>query len=246
VDGAYRIIGVDCAVDAKNVAVAAGEFAHGSLRVMKAVQCTEQSAADAICSFAAGDNRTLIALDAPLGWPDALGRVLADHRAGERIGAHGHALFRRRTDVVVKAETGQQPLDVGADRIARTAAAALALLSDTRVRLSHPIPLAWTPEFAHAKAAIEVYPAATLRQMGIVPRSYKKPAQADARASIVERLSERTDILAVGEAMRKSADMLDAVVCVIAGADFLAGQCRAPSSAELPTAEREGWIWFRA
>ncbi len=233
-------------MDAKNVAVAAGEVAHGRLRVTNAVQSGEQSAADAICGFVAGDDRTLIAFDAPLGWPDALGRVLADHRAGERIGAHGHALFRRRTDIVVKAETGQQPLDVGADRIARTAAAALTLLSDLRTRLSHAIPLAWAPDFDDTIAVIEVYPAATLRQIGIVPRSYKKPAQVDARSSIVDRLSEQTDLLAVGEAMRRSADVLDAVVCVIAGADFLAGRCRAPSSAEQPTAEREGWIWFRA
>lgn len=232
-------------MNAKNVAVAEGELAHGRLRLTKVVQCGEQSAADAICTFTGGDHRTLIAFDAPLGWPEALGRALADHRAGAPIGAHGHALFRRRTDIVVKAETGQQPLDVGADRIARTAAAALSLLGEIRARRSSPIPLAWTPDFVDEVAAIEVYPAATLRQLGIVPRSYKKPMQSEARAAIIQSLSPLTDLHAVSGTMRINADALDAVVCVIAGADFLAGSCRAPSPEERSVADREGWIWFR-
>ena len=204
-----------------------------------------QSAADAISSFITDDLQTLLSFDAPLGWPLALGRTLADHRAGGPVGSHGHALFRRMTDVVVKAETGQQPLDIGADRIARTAAATLAVLDELRARCGRSIPLAWTPNDVHEISAIEVYPAATLRQIGIVPRSYKKAAHADARATIVQRLAELTDMGAVESAMRASADVLDAVVCVIAGADFLGGRCRAPSSAEIPSAKREGWIWFR-
>ena len=54
------------------------------------------------------------------------------------------------------------PLDVGADRIARTAYAALHLLGSVRVQLHLSIPLAWAPTDISVVAAIEVYPAATL------------------------------------------------------------------------------------
>ena len=42
--------------------------------------------------------------------------------------------------------------------------------------------------------------------------------------------------------MIESADALDAVICVLAGADFVRGPVYAPEIAAL--AEREGWIWF--
>ena len=56
-----------------------------------------------------------------------------------------NAMFRRITDVFIQTRLGKRPLDVGADRIARTAYAALAILAILRVELGIPIPLAWTP-----------------------------------------------------------------------------------------------------
>jgi hypothetical protein len=40
-----------------------------------------------------------------------------------------------------------------------------------------------------------------------------------------------------------SPDVRDAVVCTLAGADFLAGRVMAPD--DLALARREGWIWVR-
>jgi hypothetical protein len=40
-------------------------------------------------------------------------------------------------------------------------------------------------------------------------------------------------------------DMLDAAVCVLAGADFLRSTCVPPERAQVATAMSEGWIWFR-
>jgi len=242
---AWRIVGIDCAVDAARTAVAAGEVnAHGLL-IRDAVICGEKGVALLACELASIEAPTLFAIDAPLGWPVAMGNVLAQHRAGAAIVAPGHSFFRRCTDEIVKKETGQQPLDVGADRIARTAVAALAILDDMRRLLDRSIPLAWKPTI-NATAAIEVYPAATLRQLGIVPRGYKKAEQAPTRRAIVQQLATIVDVSGVRDAAEANADVLDAIVCVIAGADFLRGACRAPNADEWRFAEREGWIWCRS
>jgi hypothetical protein len=72
------------------------------------------------------------------------GRVLDTHRAGAAIAISPDAMFRRATDLFIQRELKKTPLDVGADRIARTAYSVLRLLTDLRTKLAAPIPLAWT------------------------------------------------------------------------------------------------------
>jgi len=242
---AWRVVGIDCAVDARKTAIARADLEADRLVIREAMLCGTKAVAQLACEMVSSEAPTLFALDAPLGWPLALGDALARHRAGAAIRGAGHSLFRRRTDEIVKCVTGQQPLDVGADRIARTAVAALALLDDVRRRLACSIPLAWTPTIGET-AAIEVYPAATLRQLGIKPRGYKRATQATTRVAIVQKLADVAEVDLVCDAAEANADVLDAIVCVIAGADFLRGTCRPPTTGELRDAEREGWIWFRA
>lgn len=239
-----RIVGIDCAVENKNVAVAVGDLDGGRLVIHESVQCGARSAIEAASEFLRGSAQALIALDAPLGWPLVLGPAIVSHHAGEPIPPLGHALFRRTTDIVVKRETAQQPLDIGADRIARTAVAALGLLAALRSGLATPIPLAWEAN-GDGIRAIEVYPAATLRQLSITPRSYKKPAQLATRMAIFDALAERAEMSAIRKAAEDSADAFDAAVCVLAGADFLQSRCRVPNETERAAAQREGWIWFR-
>jgi hypothetical protein len=43
--------------------------------------------------------------------------------------------------------------------------------------------------------------------------------------------------------MEEDDDVLDAVLCVLAGADFLSGQAYAPG--DMPLARKEGWIWVK-
>lgn len=151
-------------------------------------------------------------------------------------------LFRRETDRDVKRRLGKQSLDVGADRIARTAVSALRLLSRVRERLGAPIPLAWSPQFA-GLAAIEVYPAATLRAHGLSDRAYKAAPETGAREKLIVELSTRATIEAGHKAMISNADALDAAICVLAGADFLRGLAQPPT--DLKLAQREGWIWVK-
>lgn len=169
-------------------------------------------------------------MDSPLGWPKALGPSLVSHRAGMIIEVDANLLFRRVADGVIKQRLGKQSLDVGADRIARTAVDALRLLDQMRRDAGRSIPLAWAPDEAEPWRVIEVYPAATRRAHGAL----------DAGGSL-EGLDELVDCSAVLEIVRKSVDAADACVCALAAADFVFG--RAVPPADLGTARKEGWIW---
>ncbi len=237
------LIGVDCATDPARVGLARGTYAAGRAVVTEVRMGTAAvPPADVVAGWAAEANGpVLLALDAPLGWPAPLGDTLAAHRAGAPVAAEAHALFRRATDLEVKARLGKQPLDVGADRIARTAHAALRLLADLRRRLGAEIPLVWELPLAGI-GAVEVYPAATLRAYGIDATGYKAPDGLAARERVIANLREVLD-LPEAPLLRTSADALDAAVCVLAAADVLRGTARGPVDRAL--AKREGWIWVR-
>lgn len=136
-------------------------------------------------------------------------------------------------------------MDVGADRIARTAHAALCLLKNVRDKLDlQEIPLAWEWPPRAKISAIEVYPAATLVTHGFQSSRYKNREQETSRKVIITSLSSYADFGGdVYDKMMASADVLDAVVCLLAARDFLLGEAMPP--ADLRLAEIEGWIWTR-
>lgn len=240
------IIGIDCATDPKKVGLALAEAEGGECR-LKSVQVPETwgSLVEQAAVWLMASRRALLALDAPLGWPAALGLALTEHRAGEPIGDEPNLLFRRATDRFVKDHLGKQPLDVGADRIARTAQAALRFLSDVRRRTDHPIPLAWSHRDLDRPAAIEVYPAGTLTAHGIRASGYKKAENEPERTEIIRSLGERLEIpQSVMPLIHANADALDAVVCTLAADDFINGRAMPPP--DLEQALSEGWIWVSA
>jgi hypothetical protein len=170
-----------------------------------------------------------------------LGQALAVHSAGEELEPEPNDMFRRGTDRFIHREVGKLPLDVGADRIARTAYAALKLLRTLRARLELQIPLAWASNFEDRVAAIEVYPAATLKSHGVATKGYKRATGNVERTMIVSALRRHLDIQCDVAGMTANVDALDAAVCVVAGKDFLDGNAMRPS--DLVRARREGWIW---
>ena len=238
-----NIIGVDCATQDKKVGVACGRLAAGRLELLDVkIGDRAGSVLECIVKSCVREEPTLLALDAPLGWPAALGPALAGHTAGGHIPIEANRLFRRRTDACIKEKLDHQSLDVGADRIARTAHSALRLLNELAERLSTQIPLAWNPNI-DGIAAIEVYPAATLAAYRIPARSYKKPSAESGRKAIVESFEKLVTVKCSTDSMLGHADALDAAVCVLAGADFLRGNAHPPDDPDLAT--KEGWIWSR-
>ena len=80
--------------------------------------------------------------------------------------------------------------------------------------------------------------------MGSDSSGYKKRNQIPERKEIIECLQSigehPPDVL---QKMETSADVLDAVVCLLAARDFLLGEAMPPIDRNL--AEIEGWIWTR-
>ena len=241
---AIRIIGIDCAVEARNTGLACGWYEGGKARIDQATTGAGRAAlVDTLLDWASAASSTLIAIDAPLGWPAGLGQVLYTHEAGKPMPVEANRLFRRETDRFVRRMTGKQSLDVGADRIARTAHAALALLEALREKSGLPVPPAWEAELPPGLSAIEVYPAATLRAYGLSAAGYKSAGGRAARHNLLGGLGEKIDLPGEVWRMEESDDALDAALCVLAGADFLRGEVYPPEDEEL--AKKEGWIWVR-
>ena len=243
-----KIIGVDCATAESKIGLALGFLGDNSVEIQDATLCTlERSAAMVIAGWVkGGEGPALIALDAPLGWPKPLAESLINHKAGKALGTSAHAMFRRETDLFIHRKLKKTPLDVGTDRIARTAHAALHLLATLRSDLELPIPMAWDPAGVSTVAAIEVYPAATLRAHGIPSAGYKKLEQVECRREILRQLCAGRKLTEPAPALDicKTSDLLDAAICVVAGRDFIEQRAMIPEDGEL--AEREGWIWVAA
>jgi predicted RNase H-like nuclease len=244
--GPWTIVGIDCATQEERMGLARGVMSEsGALSVERVTLGTAgESAAASVSHWIAGSARFVVALDAPLGWPKRLGEALVTHAAGAALGSSSDDDYRRQTDRLVQKTLGKTPPDVGADRIARTARAALTMLAAVRALAGKPVPLAWKQ--AADSGAIEVYPAATLITRGVSGVGYKaSTAQGrKARGQILTRLANEVDIKATRELMIEDANLFDAMICVLAGADFARGLCIEPPDREL--ARKEGFIWFRS
>jgi hypothetical protein len=225
------LIGIDCATQPNKVGLALGALDGDGVRIKAC--CTgnpKEAPASIVCSWLKPGETALLALDAPLGWPLAIGRALAGHQAGAAMGATAHSLFRRQCDDDIYERFGKRPLEVGANFISRTAVAALDLLADIRSITGESIPLAWTPADLEPITAIEVYPAATRLAHG-----------SEGKGGSIEGLEPLLDLSALDGVLPSSADAIDALVCVLAAADFIRGRARPP--VELDIARQEGWIW---
>ena len=235
------VIGIDAAVSVAKRGAVLASFDGETLAIDEVLPPTAIAISRRVAALPS--SRLLLCVDAPLGWPASLAKCLADHHAGHAVSAEPNRLFRRESDRWIKNNIDRQPLDVGADRIARTAHAALELLGALREALDQPIPLAWSPDFI-GTACIEVYPAATLRAHGLSSKGYKAATDASlaAREALLAALSP-TLSAPVRQAALAVEHIFDAVLCCLTGYDFLRGSCAAPPDSSL--AEREGWIWVK-
>lgn len=239
------VIGIDCATDPRKTGLARAVTRAGS-RVLEVAPplTSRRPMLDLLVNWLGEPGPVLLALDAPLGWPRAMAAALGAHRAGALLAEDAGTIFTRETDRVIRTRTGKKPMDVGAERIARTAAAALRLLAELRTATGRPIPLAWTPGSLPETAAIEVYPAATLKVRGLPSSGYKRDGGAAVRQELADVLRGLFAIDPDSVArMLVHDDALDAGLCCLAGLDFLHGDVIPPEDPQL--AQIEGWIWVK-
>jgi len=264
-DGVF-LIGIDCAAkkSAEKIGLALGWCEGNAVRIeevrakMKWDAVIKKLTGWILAAESRGDV-CLLALDAPLGWPVALRSNLRCHKAGKPL-KHSlddaDKLFFRQTDLEMK-DCYKTPLAVGADRIARTAHAALGLLGELREKTGENIGLAWTPGMPNKSQAIEVYPVATLiAHLGkgaiqdvarvIKKKNLQKKEEANRqkREAYLQQIASK--ICFDAETKQKMIDdgnVFDAVRCVLAAADFVRGDVVCPTDCAL--AKKEGWIWVR-
>ena len=245
-DGLTLVIGVDCATDPRKVGLAAGLWDGQACTLLAMAAASPACLPEdwvAAQLLARPDCRFVIGLDAPLGWPAPFGVGLVGHNAGQPILADQRQFFRRETDRFIARIIGHTPMDVAADRIARTAFSALELLARVSERVGRTIPLAWQPGLPGGCGALEVYPAALLRALGLPDRGYKDSADVAVRQQILAGLGQFITLPEDLTPALADADVLDALLCVLAGCDFLAGRAMPPE--DWPLAQKEGWIWLR-
>lgn len=246
------IIGLDAASQWYDFGFAIGRIRGGTVAIEQAGLIGTRDNPTALASIIApllrASDRALVAIDAPLGWPAALRDSLAVHKAGEKIAPPKDEMFCRETDRWVKTQIGKTALEVGADKIARAAYAALEALGILRELSGQPIPLAWDSRFS-GTAAIEVYPAATLMARGFHSASYKDQKNKEKQAESMKRRSEiaaglKSRLTGLEQFLREKDDVFDACLCLAAAQDFLEGRAMPPVNRA--NAEREGWIWVRS
>ena len=250
-----RIIGIDCATQDKNTGLALATYdgdTENADVVRTQVGNEVETTLDAILHWLEESGEpTLLALDAPLGWPSPMGETLLAHRAGEPIAVEADQLFFRRTDQQVWHSTLKKPMEVGADRIARTAHSALRLLGEIRRSSGHAIPLAWSWRQISQDCAIEVYPAGTLKALNLHDLgepgddALSRPERAIRKKDRALRKLNSLRLKGAGPLDKKSVHELDAMICVAAAVDFFKGCCVSPTTQQINTARREGWIWVR-
>ena len=261
--GATIVIGIDCATKTKNVGVAVATASREKLELEALFRAEQPTSETTVVAFVAGRVRearnagtpVLLALDAPLGWPEAMRRELAGHSAGRPLATKRRCMFSRCTDRFVYRRTDKNPLDVGADLIAKTAHWALQFLQQIREASGEEIPMAWTPGPVRDVVAIEVYPALALLALAEdrdkkgrknYGAGYKKSGVDGeaARRKIWDRLKS-VPVNRLSDEAPQTDHEIDAVLCVQIAHEFLRYKCEKPPEAFAEDVlHREGWIWF--
>ena len=239
-----NVIGIDCATDPKKIGISFGFYRNSEMTITNTIVSKDFTTMYRyLFDYINKNDDILIAMDAPLGWPSSMGHALYNHNAGDPIQIESNNMFRRETDRFIKRKIGKQSLDVGADRIARTAHSALNIIDEIRKHTNREVTLVWDETDIRGVNLIEVYPAATLDCYNIVSKGYKESNKYDVRKVIIEALSNHIIIETNRDMILHNADALDSVICLLAAKDFIMGNVLYPDNIEL--AKKEGWIWVK-
>jgi len=251
------LIGWDAAVDPRNTALSLVRYDPPDVTVeAHATPHDRDELVSTVTRWVQGATATLLCVDSPLGWPHRMAPILSGHVAGDGIRAIADELFRRLTDIDVRRRVGKTPLDVGADRIARTALATLNAIDAVRERVArriHAVIDIQDPRNDPSTVLLlESYPAGWFASEGIGTRGYRPAGGRSRREDLLRQVEHH--LPATGLSMRyavehtslvQRADDLDALICTLNGIDYLEGRCPAPPPHAREIAHTEGWIWCK-
>ena len=100
-DPDVTLIGIDCAVQSKNMGIAVGRIS-GRRVIIEEICVGVNDPAQHVASVVEDRSPAILALDSPLGWPAEMGKVLNTHRASDPLSFDPNHLFRRETDRFIK------------------------------------------------------------------------------------------------------------------------------------------------
>lgn len=249
-----RVVGVDWATESKKRAAVELATQSGVLSLVKVVQPFSDSDAG---STLKDQELNVVAVDTPFGWPKDFSSFVSTWSAstGGPPPPTSLSFSLRTTDLVVRQETGKQPLSVSADRIGLCARSWVNVVTAEKVANRMDVGQRPTPE----RPVIEVYPGASLKVFAkhsnskVDDADFKKK-QASREAALkglfsmfgVQDPKQLTKkLIGVGEEDSDAADAFLAALTAVAYLDRLPGwSVRRPTSNELTLAETEGWIFF--
>jgi predicted nuclease with RNAse H fold len=129
----------------------------------------------------------VVAIDVPFGWPKPFTEALAGYRVGDRLSLERNQYRLRKTDFWLKEKFPPlNPIAVATDKLGSTAIVGANLVHALRERGFYLAPASvMTP------AAVEVYPAASLRAWGLPHKNLDVPG-------VLDRICEAFD-LSIGD-----------------------------------------------
>jgi hypothetical protein len=235
---ASTTLGIDLSAQPRDTAACAIVWEEPARVAQLAVRLDDEAIVGLIVALAP----VKVAIDAPFGWPVPFVRAISEftEMGTWSAGDERRRLLLRATDLVVRQETGINPLSVSSNLLAICAMRCAHLLS---LLSGGPV------DRTGAGQLIEVYPAAAMRQWGLDPRGYKgqKLEKVAKRCRLVESIrTAASRWLAFsseleGELVR-SDHHLDALISALVGRAVEVGQTL-PIPAECHEyAITEGWI----
>jgi predicted RNase H-like nuclease len=165
-----KIIGFDCAAQMDKVGITYSEFTADKWKIEKILpKANYDKFLKKIEYFKEREEEVLLCFDTPLGYPQKMVAYLNKLTAGKadlgnefNYDDHSREYFRRRTDILVKNELGITPLEIGADKLARSTLRTFEIINRINEILNGELSLAWDNKNLSQYSMIEVYPKATL------------------------------------------------------------------------------------
>jgi len=252
------VIGIDCAADinvtGNKTGLVFSSIENATLEVLEIWNRREgKSAFDQVNTWINSvdrEDRILLAIDTPMGWPDKFGVSLATHMAGRPL-LELSDFPQRTTDIEIRRQLNKTPIDIASNLIARTSFSGLKFIDNLNLELKDKREFRLVASTDFRNGIIEVYPAATLLANRVDIKSYKRNG--------IENIQRRKDILAdLGEnkyninslkdlsvELVKIEHDFDAFVCCLAAYDFMNNYANCLKPDDKIRAEKEGWIWVK-